>query len=104
MRLFLVLGLVCALVQPASAQFKGGTLKELDQAGMQAVRPKVKSIRAEPSTITIKVGQVISLDAITVVVVDSAGKDLGRIRGFDFGIPPLSAAEAVPRKVTGKKV
>ncbi len=87
----------------AHAQLKSATLKVLDVPTLTAMAPVVRALRAEPGTITLRVGQSMSLDALTVVVVDTAGHDRGKIVGFDFGIPPGSAAEVVPRTIVGKR-
>ena len=87
---------------PLAAQgaAKGGP-HTLDPAEVIALAPKVRSIRATPSTITIRVGQTIQLSAITVTVVDSAGRDRGLLLGYDFSIKPGEPAEAIPRQITG---
>ncbi|MEO7084327.1 MAG: hypothetical protein ABI442_17170 [Gemmatimonadaceae bacterium] len=87
----------------AGAQFKSAALPELDEAAYRALVPVVKGIRVEPTTLTLRVGQTIELRTLNVIVVDSSGKDRGRLSGFDFGIPKGQAAVAVPRKITGSR-
>jgi hypothetical protein len=77
-------------------------LHALDPAEATALAPKVRSIRATPGTITLRVGQTIPFSAITVTVVDSAGRDRGKLLGYDFSIKPGEPAEAIPRQITGK--
>jgi hypothetical protein len=102
-RFGLILTLGLAAGNTAGAQFKAATLPVLDDAASRALAAVVKNIRAEPGTITLHVGQSVQLSTINVIVVDSAGKDRGRLIGFDFGIPKGAAAEAVPRQITGKR-
>lgn len=102
-RIGLVFCLGLAWASVARAQFKAAALPALDDAGMRSIVPVVKSIRAEPATLTISVGQTVQLSRINVIAVDSSGKDRGRLSGFDFKIPAGEAAVAVPRQVTGKR-
>jgi hypothetical protein len=87
----------------AQAQFKSAALPELDQDATRALVPVVKNIRAEPSSMTIKVGQIVQLRTINVIVVDSSGKDRGRLSGFDFSNLKGQPAEVVPRHITGMR-
>ena len=86
-----------------AAQSKPGgpVLKALDPTETVAIAPKVRSLKAEPSSITLHVGETVGFDKITVVVIDSAGKTRGRLIGYDFGIKPGEPATAVPRQMTG---
>lgn len=68
---------------------------------LTAVARTVKSVRAEPTTLTLRVGETVTLGKITVTVLDSSGKVRGRLAGYDFGIPPDGPAVAVPRQITG---
>ena len=62
----------------------------------------VKSLRVEPTSLTIKVGQRIGLDTLTVTAIDSAGRVRGRLAAFDFvNIKPGEPASVVPRTLTG---
>lgn len=97
---FVVL-LALSLTRVAGAQLKSAALPLLDADGLRALAPSIKSIRAEPGAISLRVGQTVQLATITVIAVDSAGKDRARLNGFDFGIKPGGPAEAVPRKITG---
>ena len=101
--------LVCSSVAGGQARPSGPPVRvetrtsvaDIDPNELSLLALKVRAIRAEPTTITLRVGQTISLDAIKVVVVDSAGKVRGRLRGYDFSIKPNEPATAVPRQVTG---
>ena len=106
MRRFLARALVAAtLVTPctitAQARAGGPVLKGLDQAEMTALAPKIKSIKAEPTSITLHVGETMSLDKIAVTAIDSSGTTRGRLSGYDFAIKPGEPASAVPRQMTG---
>src|SRR5262245_10268224 len=94
-----------ALPSLLAAQSRGGppvrVLKELDQPEMIALAPKVRSIKADPTTLTLHVGETMSFDKVTVTVIDSSGKSRGRLVGYDFAIKPGEPATAVPRQVTG---
>jgi hypothetical protein len=102
-RISLVVLLGLAGANAAHAQFKSATLPELDVPAMQALMPVVKNIRVEPGTITIRVGQTVQLRTISVIAVDSSGKDRGRLSAYDFKILKGQPAEAVPRQITGKR-
>jgi len=93
----IALGLPCTL----AAQGGGASLKALGDADVLSLAPKVRSITAEPSSLTIHVGQTVSLNKIIVTVFDSSGKARGNLIGYDFQIKPGEAAKAVPRQVTG---
>jgi hypothetical protein len=71
------------------------------QNDLLAIATTLKSLRVEPKSLTIKVGQRVSLDTLTVTAIDSAGRVRGRLAGFDFMIKPGEPATAVPRTVTG---
>jgi len=61
-----------------------------------------KSLRVVPTSLTIKVGQHVNLDTLTVTVIDSAGRVRGRLAAFDFvNIKPGEPASVVPRTLTG---
>ena len=80
---------------------QGPAPRKLEFNDLAALAPRVKSLRANPNTITLRVGQTVRLDSIKVTVLDSAGRVLGRLEGYDFGIQPNQAASAEPRKITG---
>jgi hypothetical protein len=77
------------------------TVADIAPGDVIAVGRTIKSVKAQPKTITVRVGQTVGLDVITVTAIDSAGEVRGRLAGYDFGIAPGSAADAVPRKITG---
>lgn len=62
---------------------------------------RVKSVRAEPAALKVRVGQKMNLASITVTVLDSAGKVRGRLAGFDFAMRPGQAAILAPGSFTG---
>ncbi|HTE46582.1 MAG TPA: hypothetical protein VK636_15120 [Gemmatimonadaceae bacterium] len=82
---------------------KTAAVPALGPAEAVALAPKVRSLRPEPATVTLHVGQIVDFSTLTIIVVDSAGKDRGQLLGYDFSIKPGEAAEAVPRKITGKR-
>lgn len=96
---FLALGVPCTLAAQARAADK--SLKALDANEMASLAPKVKAITAAPATLTLHVGETVSLDKVTVTVIDSSGKARGILIGYDFVIKPGEPASAVPRQVTG---
>jgi len=75
----------------------------LDAAEVTALAPKVRSIHVTPTTITLRVGETVQFTAITVTVVDSAGRTRGQLPGYDFSSKPGEPAEAVPRHITGMR-
>ncbi len=96
----IVLGVPCTLAaQGGSAK----QLKPLAPAEMISLAPKVRSITAEPSTLTLRVGETVSLGRIIVTVIDSSGKARGTLIGYDFSIKPGEPATAVPRQITGMR-
>ncbi|MEP6492502.1 MAG: hypothetical protein ABJF01_07485 [bacterium] len=109
MRFAVVLLAVCSSVSfaqarpPAGPPLKSAVVPVLGATEVTALAPKVRSLRAEPSTVTIHVGQTVEFTSLRIIAVDSAGHDRGQILGYDFGIKPGEAAEAVPRKLTGKR-
>lgn len=86
---------------PLAAQ-GAAQLPAIPEGQLVALAKSVKTLRVEPTTITIKVGQKVDLNKLVVVVVDSAGKARGRLAGFDFANLPAGApASVVPRVITG---
>jgi hypothetical protein len=76
-----------------------GVIAESD---LLKIAQTAKSLRVEPTSLTIKVGQRVTLDTLTVTVIDSAGRVRGRLTGFDFvNIKPGEPASVVPRTLTG---
>jgi len=72
------------------------------ESDLLKVAQTVKSLRVEPTSLTIKVGQRVNLDTLTVTVIDSAGRVRGRLAAFDFvNIKPGEPASVVPRTLTG---
>lgn len=99
----LVLPVVAVSALAAQARKAAGppTMGEISQEQLPVVARRVKAIAAEPATLTLRVGETVSLAKVTVTVIDSAGKRLGRLPFFDFAVPPNGPAAAVPRQVTG---
>lgn len=87
----------------AAAQGKSPVVTPLAQTEVVKLAPKVRSIHAEPATITLRVGETVGLDKIVVTVLDSMGNVRGRLVGYDFSIAPGQAASAMPFKITGEK-
>ena len=95
--------LVMTLVASASlAAQGGGQLSAIPEGRLTEVAKSVKTLRAEPQTVTLKVGEKLDLNRLFVTVFDSAGHAVGRLAGYDFSIPPNQAASVVPRVVTGE--
>jgi hypothetical protein len=76
----------------------------IPSAELATIASKASAIRVEPTSITLRVGETVGLDKLTVIVIDSAGGTRGRLAVFDFSIPPGQAASVMPFKVTGEKV
>jgi hypothetical protein len=85
--------------KPAARGARQAADVPMDQ--LAAVAGRVRALRATPASITMRVGQTIELDSVRVFAIDANGRDIGRIRAFDFGIKPNEPATAVPRKVMG---
>lgn len=100
-RLAFVFAVMCS--SAGRAQGTASSIHVLDAAQVTALAPKVRSIHATPATITLRVGETVQFNAITVTVVDSTGRVRGQLPAFDFSIKPDEPAEAVPRHVTGKR-
>src|SRR5688572_6581324 len=88
--------------KPAAKKDTGpGPSYEIPEAHLVGVARNVKTLRVTPKTLTIKVGQTISFNALTVTVIDSADRVRGRLMGYDFSIAPNQPASAVPRQIAG---
>jgi hypothetical protein len=97
-----VAAFLLAFSVPALAQ-GGASAPAIATNDLPTVALKTKAIRVQPTTITVRVGESMALSKLVAVVLDSAGKPLGRLDGFDFSIPPGQPASVVPFKVTGDK-
>jgi hypothetical protein len=74
----------------------------IPESDLLKVAQTVKSLRVEPASLTIKVGQRVNLDTLMVTVIDSAGRVRGRLAAFDFvNIKLGEPASVVPRTLTG---
>lgn len=98
-----ILVVACATVSRAQGAPTAKAVRALDTAEVRALAPKVRSIHATPATITLRVGETVEFSAITVTIVDSAGRTRGQLPAYDFSIKPGEPAEAVPRHITGKR-
>lgn len=94
----IVLGTPCTLAAQGGAAVSA---KPLSDAEAASLAPKVRSITAEPSTLTVHVGDSVSLNRIIVTVIDSSGHARGNLIGYDFQIKPGEPATARPRQVKG---
>lgn len=65
----------------------GGHDDWLSTASLGALGARAAAVRAEPDSIVMRVGEVVTLDRIRLIVLDSAGAILGRAR-FSFGYQP----------------
>jgi hypothetical protein len=102
--LIAVLALTAAASTAAAQGAKGPVgpvIPDIAMDKMGAVADKVHSLRATPTTITMRVGQTIQLDSVRVYAVDANGHDIGRLRAFNFGIRNGEPATIVPRQFTG---
>ncbi len=95
--LLLALGAATAGVAGAQAErptsatgrdtvFLGTPPGELGPREIEAIGPRVRRIRVEPSTLTLRRGDTLRLDSVRVVAVDAQGGDLGRLQVFDRGV------------------
>ena len=97
MKKLAVLALFVAL--PAFAQKP--LVADIAPDQLDAVGRRVMALRADPTTLTLRVGEKVNLSKIRVTAVDSSGRTIGRLVGFDFAIKPGEPASAYPREVTG---
>lgn len=71
---------------------------------VQEFAKRVKSVKAEPAAITMRVGQKLNLTSFTLLALDSADKVHGRLTTFDFAvIPPGEAASVLPTGLTAER-
>lgn len=61
---------------------------------LEAVAARVSSLCVEPPRVEIRVGDTLSLESVVVIVYDSLGKTIGRLRAFDSAL--LSRAHLTP--------
>ena len=87
---------------PLAAQ-GGSELPAIPEARLADVAKSVKTLRVQPQTVTLKVGEKLDLNRLVVTVFDSAGRPVGRLAGYDFSIPKDQPASVVPRVVTGDR-
>jgi hypothetical protein len=92
---------LCVASAPLAAQ-GAAQLPAIPEGQLGAIAKSVKTLRVEPQTVTLKVGQKLDLNKFVVTVIDSAGKSRGRLAGFDFtNLGAGEAASVVPRVLTG---
>ena len=86
---------------PLAAQ-GAAQLPAIPEGQLVVVAKSIKTLRVEPQTITLKVGEKMDLSRFVVTAIDSAGKSRGRLAGFDFSnFGPNDPVSAVPRVITG---
>jgi len=66
--------------------FIGPAPGDLGARELETVGPRVRRIRAEPLTLTLRRGDTLPMDSVRVVAVDAQGADLGRLQIFDRGV------------------
>ena len=59
----------------------------LSTTALAALGPRAAGVRAEPDSFVVRVGEAVTLDRIRMMVLDSSGAPLGRVR-FRFGYQP----------------
>lgn len=97
----MTVGLLCAASTALAAQ-SASQLPAIPEGQLIAQAKTVKALRVEPQTITMKVGEKVDLNRFVVTVIDSAGKPIGRLAGFDFTqLGPNEPASVMPRVLTG---
>ena len=108
MRLVPIAFVVASVLAPrlaAQGRQAGGPFASnsvIAESDLLKVGQTAKSLRIEPTSLTIKVGQRVNLDTLKVTVFDSAGRVRGRLAAFDFvNIKPGEPASVVPRTLTG---
>ena len=101
--LLFVLASACAAQKPRTAK-PSAPVRNISVQELPALVSRVRSLRATPATLTLRIGQTIDLDSIHVVAMDADGHDIGRLPAFDFGIKPGDPASVVPRTIKGDRV
>jgi hypothetical protein len=103
--------LVClssvSAAQATSASAKptdGSEASDLTVDQLRALANRVRLLRAEPKTLTLHVGQTVSLTNFKIVVIDGSGRRLGATREFDFVVKPGEPATVFPKQITGQRV
>lgn len=71
---------------------------------LRAFATRVRLLRAEPKTLTLHVGQTLSLNDFKIIVIDGSGRKLGATREFDFIVKPGEPATVFPKQITGQRV
>ena len=108
----IVFSLLVCLSSVSAAQATGASAKhaskseapELSVEQLRALQKRVRLLRAEPKTLTLHVGQTVDLNSLKIIVIDDAGRQLGRTREFDFAMKPGEPASVFPKRITGDRV
>jgi hypothetical protein len=100
--LLFVLASACAAQKPKSAK-PAAPVRNIAVQELPALVSRVRSLRALPATLALRIGQTIDLDSIHVIAMDAEGRDIGRLPAFDFGIKPGEPASVVPRTIKGER-
>lgn len=102
----ILIALLIGLSSVSGAQAAKSASKpaELTVDQLRAFAPRVRLLRAEPSTLTLHVGQTMDLSALEVIVLDGSGRRLGVTRDFDFGMKPGEPASVFPKRITAQRV
>jgi hypothetical protein len=80
-----------------------GVTRELSRDDFTKLAPRIASLRAEPESLLVPPGGEISLDRISIFVLDSAGNPLGHTRWVRWSYSPGSAARFDGMRITGRK-
>lgn len=81
----------------AADRANGGTrYNELTRDDFRALKGRVAAMRAEPDTLVMAPGQRVTIDQVRVILVDSAGKVVGRTRWVQWTVPSTRQIQFTP--------
>ena len=108
----LVVALLVGLSSVSAAQTTSTSAKaaaksdatDLTLDRLRALATRARHLRAEPKTLTLHVGQTLSLTNFKIIVIDGSGRKLGATREFDFLMKPGEPATVFPKQITGQRV
>lgn len=108
----IVLALLVCLSSVSAAQATSTSAKraakseapDLTVDQLRGFAKRVRLLRAEPKTLTLHVGQTVSLTNFKISVIDGSGRQLGVTREFDFVVKPGEPATVFPKQITGQRV
>jgi len=108
----IVLALLVCLSSVSAAQATRSPAKHAGQSQapdltveqLRGFANRVRLLRAEPKTLTLHVGQTLSLTNFKIIVIDGSGRQLGATREFDFVVKPGEPATVFPKQITGQRV